>query len=140
MKVWPEDLLEYEHNYKMEIHFPGMSKLVGVGVYFKTLTLLDNYDIGANWTYTEDSWILNNYHLKASGRTLTHGQMFNNCIKPAYDGAMWIDAFDMGERESLFPPDIPLPESLKEWKGLLGIAIVILMLLVILPYAYRKGR
>ena len=81
------------------------------------------------------------YHLKASGRSLTHGQMFDNCIKSAYEGAIWIDCIDLGERESLFEPETPLPEVIsKNWKWLIGIVITVLVLLVILPYGYKTGR
>lgn len=142
MKVWPDDLIEYDHTYKMELHFPDLSWLDGQIVKVKILALLDSYDIGANWTCPlgSDTWFLT-YHLKATGRKITHGDMFVWCISPTYEVVMWIECIDLGERESLLVPDTPLPEVIsKNWRWLVGIIITVLVLLVILPYGYTKGR
>jgi len=141
LKVWPDDLIEYGHAYKMELHFPELSWLGGQAVKVKVLWNLDALDIGSNWTTSGgDTWFLS-YHLKATERVITHGEVFNLGIKLAYDGAMWIDAIDLGEYESLLIPDTPLPEAIsKNWKWLVGIVITVLVLLVILPYGYTKGR
>lgn len=148
MNVWPDDVLEYEHNYKMEIHFPELGWLQGQWVKVKILWNLDAMSIGSNWiTGGADTWYLF-YHLKASGVVVTHREVFNEAIKTVYDGAMWIDAVDLGEEEPLFTPDVSLPEFIKKipgslgkyWGSLLAIIIIILVLLVILPYGYKRGK
>ena len=149
MKIMPNDLILDTHTYKMELYFPGLSWVSGQVIKAKVLGLLDSYDIGAFWTcpFGSDSWFLT-YHLKATGRIITHEQMFDNCITPICDRAMWIDCIDLGEREDLLAPDQPLPEWLKnlpeiikkDWKWFLAGVIGILVLLIVFPHSYKRGK
>lgn len=140
MKVYSEELILATHSYKMELHFPGLSWLRGQIVKVKILWNLDAMSIGANWTTGgADTWYLF-YHLKASGVSITHGKVFNEAIKTAYDDVIWIEAVDLGEEEPLFTPDIPLPQWLKDWKWLGVIVIVILAFLVALSMGYKRRK
>lgn len=146
MKVYAQDLILDNHTYKMELHFPGLSWVSGQAVKLKILTLLDGYDIGADWTCPlgGDTWFLT-YHVKATGRQITHGEMFDWCIYPTADSVLWVDCIDLGIVEPLFEPDIPLPEWLKDlglnWKMIVIAVISILVALVALkalPYGRRR--
>jgi len=153
LKVWPDDLLEYEHNYKMELAFPELSWLGGFSVRYQIDALCHTYNIRASWELPlgSDVWFLS-YHLTATGREITHGEMFTNCIKPAYDAAMWIDCIDLGEVTAVFTPEELYPGLFPEWlkdfpeaiskncKWLITVAIIILVLLVVLPYGYKRAK
>ena len=158
MKVWPDDLIEYDHKYKMELAFPELSWLGGFSVRYQIDALCQTYNIRASWELPigSDVWFLS-YHLTATGREITHGEMFTNCIKPAYDGAMWIDCIDLGEVKAawdpteLYPGLIPeewvkalkdLADTIKtNWKLIAGIILAIILSLValkVLPYGGKR--
>lgn len=147
-QIMPKDLILDTHTYKMELHLPGLSWISGQGAKVKILSNLDSYDIGASFSCpVGDSWFLT-YHLKATGRIITHGEMFDNCITPVYDRTMWIDCIDLGVIEPLFTPDIPLPEPLvKAGKDFLTwlkdywyIGMVFIVAVLTIPLFYKRGK
>jgi len=139
MKVYPDQVIESGYNYKMEIYFEGMTWYNYAWFTQRILWLLDGMSIGANWiSGSDDTWYLF-YHLKASGATVTHSQIFDT-VNTVYERAVLVENIDLEEREPLFEPDTPLPEVIsKNWKWLVAIVITVLVLLVILPYGYKKG-
>lgn len=138
MEVFPEGVIETGKTYKIELHFPGANWLTLQGVKLKVLLNCDSLDIGAKWIAATGDTLFLEYHLKATGRYLTHGELFQEAIKTADDGAMWIDCIDLGEREGILTPDVPMPEWLKDWKLIAGVIITGLVLLIALPYSYKR--
>jgi len=153
--IYRGELLIPDHYYKMTVFFEGMTWYNYVWFTQRILWLLDGLSVGAKWiSGINDVWYLH-YHLKASGASVMHSEIIDT-IMAVYHRAVVMEIEDLEEREALFEPDVPLPDIpdipvikevnelwvwfVENWKGLAGVIIGIIVLLVILPYGYKRRR
>jgi len=143
--IFAEDLILYGQQYNMEVQFLGNY----LSVWWTRLQVIGNcrnMGFGANFKLTkDDTWILN-YRLLDENKAITHQEFFDEAVRSVSENAMWGNRVEAGEQggvitgSGLFKWLQSIPEFLgKDWKGLAGVIIILLVLLVLLPYGYKRG-